>query len=46
VPEIREKHWFDVALHNQRGKALTALLIVNGDRRIVVMNVPWYIDND
>jgi amino acid transporter len=44
IAEIREKHWFDAALHNQRGKTLMALLIVNGDRRIVVMNVPWYID--
>jgi hypothetical protein len=44
IAEIREKHWFDYALHNQRGKTLTALLMVNGDPRIIVMNVPWYVD--
>lgn len=44
VAELREKHWFDYLLHNQRGKTLTALLMVNGDSRIVVMNVPWYVD--
>jgi amino acid transporter len=44
ISEIREKHWFDFILHNQRGKTLTALLMVNSDRRIVVMNVPWYVD--
>ncbi len=43
IAEIREKHWFDFALHNQRGKTLTALLMVNGHKSIVVMNVPWYV---
>ncbi len=44
VADLREKHWFEFLMHNQRGKTLTALLVVNGDRRIVVMNVPWYVD--
>jgi hypothetical protein len=44
VPEIREGHWYQYLLHNQRGRTLTALLMVNGDPSIVVMNVPWYLD--
>ena len=44
VAELREKHWYHFFLHNQRGEALTAMLMLNGDRRIVVINVPWYVD--
>jgi hypothetical protein len=44
VSELRERHWYHFFLHNQRGEALTAMLMLNGDRRIVVINVPWYVD--
>jgi hypothetical protein len=45
VSELREKHWYHLFLHNQRGEALTAMLMLNGDRRIVVINVPWYVNS-
>ena len=44
VPEIIEKHWFHYLLHNQRSTALKLLLYVKGNRRIIVINVPWYLE--
>jgi hypothetical protein len=43
VPELVERHWFHFFLHNQRGNALKVMLYLRGDRRIVVINVPWYV---
>jgi hypothetical protein len=43
IPELVERHWWHYFLHNQRGELLTALLLVKGDRRISVVNVPWYL---
>ena len=43
VPELVERHWYHYALHNQRAELLKALLLVKGSRRIVLINVPWYI---
>lgn len=43
VSELVEKHWYQYILHNQRAKLLTALLLVGGDRRIIPINVPWYL---
>jgi amino acid transporter len=42
VSELVERRWYHYLLHNQRGEALTALLMLTGDPQIVVMNVPWY----
>jgi len=38
-----ERHWFHYFLHNQRAEALTAMLLLGGDRRIHIINVPWYL---
>jgi amino acid transporter len=43
VSELVERHWFQYLLHNQRAQVLTALLTLDGDERIVVVNVPWYM---
>jgi hypothetical protein len=45
VPSLREKHWYHFVLHNQRGDALTALLMVYGTKQIVIINVPWYVES-
>ena len=34
---------FGYFLHNQRGDLLAGLLFLKGDRRIVTINVPWYL---
>ncbi len=43
VPELVERRWIYYLLHNQRSNVLKVLLYLKGDRRIVVINVPWYL---
>jgi amino acid transporter len=44
IPELVEKHWYHNFLHNQRATWLKAALLLKGNRRIVIINVPWYLD--
>jgi amino acid transporter len=44
VPELVERHWYHYFLHNQRAAVLKALLLVKGNQRINVVNVPWYLE--
>jgi amino acid transporter len=44
IPELVEKHWYHNFLHNQRATWLKAALLLKGNRRIVIINVPWYVD--
>jgi hypothetical protein len=44
VPELVERHWYLNFLHNQRATWLKAALLMKGNRRIVIINVPWYMD--
>ncbi len=37
-------HWWQGPLHNQRSELLNFLLMRKGKGRIVVINVPWYIE--
>lgn len=43
VPELVERRWYYFLLHNQRANALKVILYTKGDRRIIVVNVPWYL---
>ncbi len=43
IASMVERHWFHYFLHNQRGQMLTALLLLGGDERINIVNVPWYL---
>ncbi len=43
VSELVERRWYQYLLHNQRAQVLTALLMLDGDERIAVINVPWYM---
>jgi amino acid transporter len=43
IATMVERHWFHYFLHNQRGQMLTALLLLGGDERINIVNVPWYL---
>jgi amino acid transporter len=43
VPELVERHWYHYPLHNQRAELLKALLLLKGDKRIILINVPWYL---
>jgi amino acid transporter len=44
IPELVETNWLDWILHNHRATALKAQLLFLGDERIVVINVPWYLN--
>jgi len=43
IATMVERHWYHYFLHNQRGQLLTALLLLGGDERINIVNVPWYL---
>jgi len=43
VPELVVKHWWQTPLHNQRSQVLKLLLLVRGNQRIMVINIPWYL---
>jgi amino acid transporter len=43
LPELVVRHWWENALHNQRVQLLKVLLLVKGNQRIVVVNIPWYL---
>ncbi len=44
VPELVEEHWYQYFLHNQRAQWLKAALLIKGNSKIIVINVPWYLD--
>lgn len=43
IPELVEKHWYHYPLHNQRAELLKALILLEGGKQIVPINVPWYL---
>ena len=43
IPELVESKWYEYLLHNQRATGLKAALLLRGDQRVVVINVPWYL---
>jgi hypothetical protein len=44
VPELVVRHWWENLLHNRRADMLKVILLMRGNRRIVVINIPWYIE--
>jgi amino acid transporter len=44
IPEMVESRWYHYLLHNQRASLLKAMLLVKGNERVVVINVPWYLE--
>jgi amino acid transporter len=44
VPTLVERRFYKRFLRNQRSELLTALLVLNGNRRISIVNVPWYLN--
>ena len=43
VPEVTAQHWEHFLLHNFHATALKARLLVQGNQRTVVIDVPWYV---
>jgi hypothetical protein len=44
IPQLIETHWYYSFLHNQRATILRNTLLLKGQNRIVVVNVPWKIE--
>jgi amino acid transporter len=43
LPELVVRHWWENLLHGQRVQLLKLMLLVRGNQRIVVVNIPWYL---
>jgi amino acid transporter len=43
LPELVVRHWWENLLHNQRVQLLKLYLLLKGNQRIVVVNIPWYL---
>ena len=44
VPELVVSRWWQNLLHNQRAQVLKLLLLVKGSQRVLVINIPWYLN--
>jgi hypothetical protein len=44
VPELVVRHWWENLLHNRRSDLLKVMLLMRGNRRIIVINIPWYLE--
>ena len=43
VPELVVRHWWENLLHNRRADLLKVVLLLRGNGRIIVINIPWYL---
>jgi amino acid transporter len=43
IPELVEQKWYRYVLHNQRGQGLKTLLRLKGNRRITILDIPWFL---
>jgi hypothetical protein len=43
VPELVVHSWWENLLHNRRSDLLKVMLLLRGNQRIVVINIPWYL---
>lgn len=44
IPELVERRWYHHLLHNQRSAVIKAMLFLRGTKRMMVINVPWYVE--
>jgi hypothetical protein len=44
IPQLIEAHWCYSFLHNQRATILRNELLLKGENRILIVNVPWQIE--
>jgi amino acid transporter len=44
IPEVVKEHWWQYLLHGRRAGHLRAALLRYGGSRVVVINVPWYLE--
>ncbi len=46
VPELVVHHWWENLMHNRRADLLKVLLLMRGNRNVIVINIPWYLDKE
>jgi amino acid transporter len=44
VPEMVVRKWYQTLLHNKRAKLLKFMLLLRGNQRIIVVDIPWYLE--
>ncbi|MGE5610065.1 MAG: APC family permease [Bacillota bacterium] len=44
IPEVIERHWWEVLLHRRKPARLRSALLRRGDHKVVVISVPWYLE--
>jgi Amino acid permease len=44
IPQLIEAHWCYSFLHNQRATILRNELLLKGENRILIVNIPWQIE--
>ncbi len=44
IPELVEHKWYAYFLHTQRATLIKTMLLMKGNHRISVLNMPWYLD--
>jgi hypothetical protein len=44
IPELVKEHWWQYLLHSLRARRLRAAILRYGGSRVVVINVPWYLE--
>ncbi len=44
IPELIKTTWWQYLLHTQRARRLRSRLLRYGGSRLVVINIPWYLD--
>ncbi len=45
IPELMERRWYYYFLHSQRATLLKTRLLMEGNDRVSVLNIPWYLEN-
>jgi hypothetical protein len=45
IPELVQRWWYHHLLHNKRAAVLKGLQLLKGNQRIIVINVPWYLES-
>jgi amino acid transporter len=45
IPDVILRHWYEGLLHNNRGAFLRSLLRSRGGSRLVIVDVPYHIDD-
>ena len=45
VPEVVSRHWWEKLLHANHAGQLRTALRSRGQRRVVVLSLPWYLQD-